>query len=233
MLLKPVQVYLLGNKVNWNLEVKVKKLGLYALALLLPPLAAVFLRRFRDALILSAFWLPAAALSSSALGGLGSLLALVAWVYAFRMVWKHAGGSISSGIPKISLRGKQYKIKGGRGIAGGGIEVYGEQYYRDQLEDLVPFVDEGYSKSIGFEAVLWAELDNEHDKNAVMIQVDGVKIGYLPRDTARSWSKFILEAREAGYFCTGKVWIKAGTNQHFMAVDIPESPKSQKSVPWE
>jgi hypothetical protein len=210
----------------------VKKLGLYVLGFFLPPLSALLLRRFRDALVLSALWFPAAGLSSAGLSSLSGLLGLVAWMYAFRMIWKHAGGGIFSGVPKITFRGNQYKIKGGRGIAGGGIEVYGEQYYRDQLEDLVPFVDEGYSKPIGFEAVLWAEPDNEHDKYAVTIQVDGVKVGYLPRDIARAWSRFTLEAREAGYYCTGKVWIKAGTSQHFMTVDIPENPISQKAVPW-
>ena len=61
--------------------------------------------------------------------------------------------------------------------------VVGEQYYQDALIKIAgPYSKE--RKRIRCEATLFLEPDNPHDPYAVRVEIEGSKVGYIPRDEA-------------------------------------------------
>lgn len=73
------------------------------------------------------------------------------------------------------------------------IEVVGESHYQPALESICGRrTRDGAQKYV--QATLLLEDQNIHDSHAVRIDVEGRTVGYLPRDTARSYRKRIREA---------------------------------------
>lgn len=66
--------------------------------------------------------------------------------------------------------------------------VRGESHYQDALSDLCGGKIEGGHK-FACEADLVPEPDNPHDPNAVAVFIQGRKVGYLPRQSARRFGK--------------------------------------------
>jgi hypothetical protein len=70
--------------------------------------------------------------------------------------------------------------------------IVGESHYQEDLEHLA-----GGRSEEGATKVVWAELvhdpQNKHDRNAIAVLIDGVKVGHLGRDDAREF----LAAMEA------------------------------------
>jgi hypothetical protein len=100
--------------------------------------------------------------------------------------------------------------------AGDLVEVVGESYRQGALQrvaaittDGVPFLDElsGRPRKIAeeedrrwFRAVLFCELGNEHDPNAIAVHADGVgHIGYLSRDDAVDYQPVFAALAGRGY----------------------------------
>ena len=82
------------------------------------------------------------------------------------------------------------------GIQGPGnyeIEVVGESHYQRALESICGGRTE-YSAEKYVQATLVLEDQNPHDSQAVRVDVSEMTVGYLPRDTARSYRRRLREA---------------------------------------
>lgn len=69
-------------------------------------------------------------------------------------------------------------------------EVVGERSYQPALEKLAGGRTED-SADIECVAVLIPETDNPHDKNAVRVEIRGLTVGYLPRDFAKRYRRYL------------------------------------------
>jgi len=69
------------------------------------------------------------------------------------------------------------------------VNVAGESHYQDALRAIA---GEGEVRH-DTEAHLIPEPENEYDPNAVRVEIDGSKVGYLPRDLAPAWGPRLAE----------------------------------------
>jgi hypothetical protein len=69
------------------------------------------------------------------------------------------------------------------------VNVAGESHYQDALRAIA---GPGEVR-LATEAQLVPEPENEYDPNAVRVEVDGRKVGYLPRDLAPAWAPRLAE----------------------------------------
>ena len=76
------------------------------------------------------------------------------------------------------------------------MNVAGESHYQDALRKMI-----GPTKgdvAVDTEALLIPEPSNPHDPNAVMVQIDGQLVGYLPRDEAVAYGPTLKQLGERG-----------------------------------
>lgn len=69
------------------------------------------------------------------------------------------------------------------------VNVAGESHYQPALRAVA---GEGEVRH-RTEAHLIPEPENEYDTNAVRVEIDGRKVGYLPRDLAPAWAPHLTE----------------------------------------
>jgi HIRAN domain len=69
------------------------------------------------------------------------------------------------------------------------VNVAGESHYQDALRRIAGAGD----VRLDTEAQLVGEPDNPHDPHAVRVEIDGEKVGYLPRALAQDWSPRLAE----------------------------------------
>ncbi len=69
------------------------------------------------------------------------------------------------------------------------VNVAGESHYQEALRALAGKGD----ARLATEARLIPEQENEHDPNAVRVEIDGRKVGYLPRSLAPAWGPRLAE----------------------------------------
>jgi HIRAN domain len=69
-------------------------------------------------------------------------------------------------------------------------EIVGESHYQDELSKLCGGKTES-GVELECEADLIPERNNRHDNNAVMVEIDGLKVGYLFREDARVYKSMI------------------------------------------
>jgi hypothetical protein len=77
-------------------------------------------------------------------------------------------------------------------------EVVGESHYLASLQRLFGQVSTKH-RDLETSALLIAELDNPHDTNAVAVQIDGVVVGYLPRDVAANYRRCLTDLAAEGF----------------------------------
>lgn len=100
-------------------------------------------------------------------------------------------------------------------------EVVGESNYQQALQALCDTPDPDEEK-IGT-AILVPENDNPYDEKAVRVTVQGVTIGYLSREDARSYrrrlsaKKLGMVPASCGVLVTGGYILKDGSRAHFGA----------------
>jgi hypothetical protein len=84
-------------------------------------------------------------------------------------------------------------------------EVHREAYAR-----LMTFGPERTYRDVAVELV--HEPANPDDRNAVAVLVEGLQVGYIPRDYAPAWSAFIAEKNRAGMRvrASGQMWAVRG-----------------------
>ena len=76
------------------------------------------------------------------------------------------------------------------------VNVAGESHYQEALRALTS-TDGTAEIRLEVEAVLVPEPANPHDPNAVMVQIDGRLVGYLPRADAVAYGPMIAAVRSA------------------------------------
>jgi hypothetical protein len=65
-------------------------------------------------------------------------------------------------------------------------DIVGESHYQDALEAIAgPKCPDGVEYEC--EATLSPEPSNPHDPNAVRVEIEECKVGYLPREAAKMW----------------------------------------------
>ncbi len=73
------------------------------------------------------------------------------------------------------------------------LPVVGESHYQDALEQICgPRTDEGEDRRV--EAQLILEDENPHDSMAVRVDINGITVGYLSRDHARTYRRGLSNA---------------------------------------
>lgn len=73
-------------------------------------------------------------------------------------------------------------------------EIVGESFYQKELNRIVgPKTEE--SVEITKEAQLKRDLNNQHDKNAVAVRIDGLTVGYLNKHDAKDFCQLIKRNR--------------------------------------
>ncbi len=69
------------------------------------------------------------------------------------------------------------------------VNVAGESHYQDALRSIAGPGEVRHDT----EAHLIPEPENDYDPNAVRVEIDGHKVGYLPRDLAPAWGPRLAE----------------------------------------
>ncbi|HZI90951.1 MAG TPA: HIRAN domain-containing protein [Thermoleophilaceae bacterium] len=82
-------------------------------------------------------------------------------------------------------------------IGGRLVNVAGESHYQEALREIVGATAER-EIAMDTEALLIPEPTNPHDPNAVMVQIDGKVVGYLPRDEAVAYGPALAELAARG-----------------------------------
>ncbi len=99
-----------------------------------------------------------------------------------------------------------------------GFDIVGEGSYQEALEELCPRSES--SADLRCEAVLSFDLNNAHDRNAVVVCIGGLIVGYLSRKDAREFGR---QARSLGFgdfsfICDAKIvggWMRPRELGHF------------------
>lgn len=106
-------------------------------------------------------------------------------------------------------------------------EVVGESKYQTNLEHIAGGRSED-SAEVRKRALLVLEDDNRHDSKAVCVRIDGLRVGYLSREMARSY-RAQLKKQElpiANYWCEALIvggWDRGPDDRGYFGVrlDIP------------
>lgn len=113
------------------------------------------------------------------------------------------------------------------------VDVVGESHYQAALEDICGGrTEEGHRLSVI--ALLVPENDNPHDSEAVMVQIEGHRVGYLGRTTARSFREALGAVAPEGSLARCQALILGGCDRghgdrgHFgVKLDLPLLSESE------
>ncbi len=107
------------------------------------------------------------------------------------------------------------------------VDVVGESHYQEALESICGGRTEN-SQRLQVEAFLVPENDNPHDSNAVRIYIRDQTVGYLDRETARSFRERMVEIGLTGVAtkCSAIIvggWDRGGGDRGYFGVklDLP------------
>ena len=115
------------------------------------------------------------------------------------------------------------------------LDVVGESFYQDALWQCVG----GWTSDrvrVEIEAVLVAEPDNRHDKNAISVWISGLRVGYLSREDAAEYRTGLLalQARHRCHVALGGVIAGGGMRKNgsgFLGVFLNHDPSDFGLVP--
>lgn len=103
-------------------------------------------------------------------------------------------------------------------------EIVGESHYQSNISRFA-VKREGKGCFTEVEARIVRELNNSHDKNACRVDINGLTVGYFPRNNAESWVKLLGRLNMPN---NSEVYVKAvivggGSKDHSFGVrlDIP------------
>ena len=86
-------------------------------------------------------------------------------------------------------------------------EVVGESYYQDALRRIASGGDQGKV----WTAMLIPEHDNPHDDLAVRVEIEGLKVGHLSRDDARSFRRRLGAKKLSNHITACNAMITGGS----------------------
>jgi len=110
-----------------------------------------------------------------------------------------------------------------RGDGSYSVEVVGESFYRAHFQRICGD-KAGTEAELFADAELVLEDDNPHDKKAVSIHVNGLKVGHLSRDMARNVRKALASdgiSGHARYACGCRVYCGGEEQLFSVSLDLP------------
>lgn len=117
-----------------------------------------------------------------------------------------------------------YKINASKSFS---LRAVGTSNYQDKLEKFAGGRNEESARK-SVEVVLIEENDNPHDPNAVKIEIEGEKVGYLSKNNAAHYRSILKGFNRDGaiVFCEGLIvggWAKEGDYGDFgLRIDFPQ-----------
>lgn len=119
------------------------------------------------------------------------------------------------------------KIGSIKGSGNYAIDVVGESHYQEALDNICGGkTEDGHKKEVT--ALVVCEDDNPHDKNAVMVEIHGEKVGYLDRVNAQQYRDQLKSAGLSGLLieCPAIIvggWYRGENNEgHYgVKLDLP------------
>jgi hypothetical protein len=100
-------------------------------------------------------------------------------------------------------------------------EIVGESFYQPALAALASPYDDSSLGSAIFKAVLVPEDNNRYDKLAVRVDINGLNVGHLSKDDARSFRRRLSSRKKTGAvtscdaIITGGFTKRDGSQAHF------------------
>lgn len=91
----------------------------------------------------------------------------------------------------------------------GRVEVRGESHYQDALDEICGGkCEEGHGRKVY--ALLEAEPENPHDSGAIVVRVDGHKVGYVAREIASEYQPLMRLLVEKDKVAAVRAFIRGG-----------------------
>ncbi len=97
------------------------------------------------------------------------------------------------------------------------INVAGESHYQDALRAIT----KGEAR-LETDAALISEPDNPHDPNAIRVEIEGEKVGYLPRDLAPAYGSLVREPAERGRTAVCEAMVSGRDGIYGVFLKLPE-----------
>lgn len=111
------------------------------------------------------------------------------------------------------------------------VNVAGESHYQDALRQIAGEVSENEPQvRHTTEAILEPEPENPHDPNAVVVRIDGHKVGYLPRAEAVAYGPMLKALTERGRAAAAEAVVAGRTDATtsnlgvFLRLPAPDEP---------
>lgn len=124
-------------------------------------------------------------------------------------------------------------------IGGRLVNVAGESHYQEALRAIVGAASEGEPQvRHATEAVLAPEPENPHDANAVLVTIDGHKVGYLPRAEAAAYGPMLKALADRGRAGAAEAVVAGRTDASasnlgvFLRLPEPEEPRLDPGRRW-
>jgi hypothetical protein len=113
------------------------------------------------------------------------------------------------------------------------VNVAGESHYQDALRQIAGEVSENEPQvRHTTEAILEPEPENPHDPNAVVVRIDGHKVGYLPRTEAVAYGPVLRALADRGRAGAAEAVIAgrndAGTSNLGVFLRLPDPDEPQR-----
>ena len=106
-------------------------------------------------------------------------------------------------------KGQQIEVTATKLNGGSEQAVVGESYYQDALSGICGGkTEDGHNHACL--AALVREPDNEYDEHAVAVYIDGLQVGYLPRQDARSYGPVLRKLAKSKHLGACDAQIKGG-----------------------
>lgn len=110
------------------------------------------------------------------------------------------------------------------------VNVAGESHYQDALREIVG--DREPQVRHTTEAILEPEPENPHDPNAVVVRIDGHKVGYLPRAEAVAYGPTLRALADRGRAGAVEAVVAgrndAGTSNLGVFLRLPDPDEQQR-----
>ena len=97
------------------------------------------------------------------------------------------------------------------------VNVAGESHYQDALRAIT----KGEAR-LETDAALIPEPDNPYDPNAIRVEIEGEKVGYLPRDLAPAYGSLVREPAERGRTAVCEAMVSGRDGIYGVFLKLPE-----------
>jgi hypothetical protein len=106
---------------------------------------------------------------------------------------------------------------------GGYFAVAGVLHHTDEIARVYPLRRAGHEPvTEDIFATLQREPQNRHDPNAVAVLLDGHMAGYIPKENAPAWSRYLARLEADGYQARVQARIWIGSDSYYLNLRADE-----------